>query len=230
MERAINKVNLNTEHLQKGVAVCQDSGSASAFSIEKTRLTADYRYSRVLGIEAFMRWSLPRAALWPRHDYSFIMFTVSERCVHLTVTEVAAGAMEIHQWVLSPETRLEQVASMIKKYVRIRDCRYIFTPGRVHGLPKGHLGASLVRSPLLNYFPGAKIVHLQGLERLSRNLIVRRIGMDTRRHVAAFSSNACMANDLDGSKDTLTLSVEADCAAILKLIVTPCYAYIQKAA
>ena len=192
---------------------------------------SEYRYSIVSGMEAYIRWSLGRAQLWPEHAYSFMVITVTHKSVHLSVTEVNSGVFETHQWLFSSEARLAEVVATISVMVDLSSCRYIFMPSRMRALPFEHLGASMTRKALLPFFPDAKLIHLNGIGRISPRIMVRRIGADVHRYVETQENQMVMSwYDYSNEKDALTSAVESDSAALLKLIATPVHAYLQKTA
>ena len=205
--------------------------SESTGSIQQDSNISEYRFSRVSGIEAYMRWSLERSILWPEHAFSFMMFTVTERLVHVTVTEVFSGMFETHQWLFSSEVQLNEAISAMRRQVNLEECQYIFTPGRVRHYSLSHLGANLTRKKLQNYLPHAKLVHMNNMGRISPRILVRRIALDVRRYVEQLSTEPVLAwYGFANECDALTAAVESDSAAILKFIRTPGYVYLQCAA
>ena len=193
------------------------------------RSVSEYRYSIVSGMEAYVRWSMERSLLWPKHAFSFMVMTVVKDVVHLSVTEVKAGKFETHQWIVSSEVRLEEIVAVMGFMVDLNSCHYIFTPGCVRSLPLSHLGAYLTRKVLSSQFPQAKVIHLDDICRTSSGIFVRRIGADVHRYTEALGAQKTMMWYGDTHEhDALTSAVESDSAALIKLIATPVSAYLQK--
>lgn len=221
-----NTGNIRAERISKEASLMCSSleGGRRVSSVE-------YRYSVVSGMEAYLRWSLERGALWPERAFSFMQFTVSRELVHVSVTEVGSGRFETHQWIFPPTVSLDEVSWTIGAVVPLSSCRYVFTPGRRRSLPVWHLGACLTRDGLERHFPHARRIYLSTLCRVSPHVMIHRIGGDVRRHVEALGEGAAMSwYGPCNEGDALTTAVESDSAAILRLIVTPGYAYLERAA
>lgn len=227
--------NCSVNHVHDFVDSCKRSEYSN---IEKscelkgiTRSVSEYRYSIVSGMEAYVRWSLGRSLLWPKRAFSFIVITLSEAIVHLSVTEVNAGKFETHQWVFSSMVRFEEIVETIGSMVDLKQCRYIFTPGRVRGLSLMHLCNSLTCKSLSAQFPHSKVIHLDDICRTSSGILVRRIGADVLRYAETLAEQKPMSwYGYSNEHDALTSAVESDSAALIKLIATPVSSYLQSRA
>ncbi len=186
----------------------------SRHSITHTRLTS---------IEAFLRWSLTRDTLMAGSMISFIVFTVIEEAVHVTLTQTNEDNLEMHQWIFAPEATLDEVFIEISRELHPGTRCYLFTSGysTLCRMPSSHLGSSLTTQRLKEHFPGSSVIHLECLARLASRFLPRILGSDTRHWFRKLMQSDSLWNHDSAAQELLMSAASTDSAMILRLLVTP---------
>ena len=180
-------------------------------------------HTRLTSVEAFLRWSLTRDTLMASSMISFIIFTVIEEAVHVTLTQTHEDDLEMHQWIFAPETTLDEVCMELFKELHPGTRCYLFTSGysTLCRMPSSHLGSSLTTAMLKQHFPGSSVIHLECLARLASRFFPRFLGSDTRHWLRKLMQSSSLLCGDSAAQDLLLSAASTDSAMILRLLVTP---------
>lgn len=182
--------------------------------------------TRTNHVEAYMRWSLTRDMIRACASSEFFIFTAVSRGVHVMRAWFSKDSLMTSSWYFSVDSSWSDVLAEICAQCDKRRHAYFFTPGKLScqhssGL---HLVRHLTRQHILQYFPGASVIHLDSLVRSALQRVHRLIGADARCWLERLTSgpyNDSGHNMHDIQEDYLISAVCADLAVLIRLMHTP---------
>lgn len=171
-------------------------------------------------VEAYLKWSLTREMLRANASSFFIIFTVIPEAVHVTLSQAFEERIENHQWIFSPETRLEDVIAELESKLNGAMRCYLFLPSRssLRELPENHLGNSLNRDMLKQFYPYASVIRTDCFARVAHHVTPRIIGADTRHWLGQLVKSACGGTHDICADEFLASASRMDSAMIMKLM------------